>query len=198
MKQTLQLLVFSALIVSGCTGARLSHDEARKKIAEIGTSELVPDVIEIRRIVSQTENEAIAESTVTLAFQFKKDEKTGEWRVEAVRLGDRAWVDVAELLAAVNEGRRRETVTSLQKVGAGIAEYRKTNGSIPNARDIVGLTDMLHPRYMNELVRVDGWGNPIDYEITGAAAFRLVSKGADGRPGTPDDIVIDGSGSSTP
>ena len=43
----------------------------------------------------------------------------------------------------------------------------------PNARDIVALTDILHPSYMTELVREDGWGNPIVYEVTGDATFRL-------------------------
>lgn len=198
MKHTVQLLILATLVLSGCAGARLSHDEARKKIAEIGTSELVPDAIEIRRIVSQTENEAIAESTVMLAFQFRKDEQTGEWRIESVRLGDRAWVDVDELLAAMNEGRRRDTVASLQKVATGIAEYQRNTGSIPEARDIVGLTDILHPKYMSELVRLDSWGNIIDYEVTGSDTYRLVSKGPDGRRGTPDDIVVDRNGVSSP
>jgi hypothetical protein len=197
MKGILQSLLLTTFLASACAGARLSHDEARRKIAEIGTSELVPDAIEIRRIVSQTENQAIAESTVTLAFQFKKDEKTGEWRIEAVRLGDRDWVDLDELLAAMNEGRRRETVQSLQKVATGIAEYRKSTGSIPAARDIVALTDILHPRYMSELVRVDSWGNAIDYEVAGTA-IRLISRGPDGRRGTADDIVVNGDGTSSP
>ena len=43
---------------------------------------------------------------------------------------------------------------------------------------------------MNELVREDGWGNPILFEVTGPAAFRLLSDGPDGRRGTADDIVV--------
>ena len=186
-------MIASALILYGCTGARLSSEEARKKVAEIGSSELVPDAIEIRRIVSQSEDEAIAESSVTLAFQFKKD-AGGQWRVEAVRLGDRDWVNITELTAAVNAGRRRDTEASLQKVAAGIDGYRKSTGAIPNVRDIVGLTDILHPLYMTDLVRVDGWGQPIDFEVTAGPAFRLVSKGPDGLRGTADDIVVDGDG----
>jgi hypothetical protein len=48
---------------------------------------------------------------------------------------------------------------------------------------------MLHPSYMSDLVRMDGWGRPIVYEPNGAT-FRLVSLGADGLQGTPDDIVM--------
>src|SRR5947207_9488174 len=160
MKQLLLLLCFT---LSACTGARLSHDEARKKIAAIGRSNLIPDAIEIRRIVAQTDTQAIAEATITLAFQFKRDNPNADWRIEAVRLGDRDWISLDELLAAVNEGRRRTTSQSMQQLADAVEKYRVSNGSLPGARDIVALTDLLHPAYMSQLVREDGWGNAIVY-----------------------------------
>ena len=190
MRPTVCILLISCLILSACSGARLSHDEARKKIAEIGRSNLVPAAIEIRRIVSQTDTEAIAEATITLAFQFKRDKPNAEWRIQAVRLGDRDWISLDELLAGINEGRRRATADSMQKLVAAVEKFRMMNGTLPNARDIVGLTDILNPRYMTELVREDGWGKPILYEVTGQGTFRLISDGPDGRRGTPDDIVV--------
>jgi len=78
----------------------------------------------------------------------------------------------------------------MQKLAEAVERFRTANGSLPDARDIVGLTDVLNPRYMSELVREDGWGKPILYEVTGPAAFRLISDGPDGKRGTPDDIVI--------
>src|SRR5438093_8201977 len=104
------VLVLGCLVLCACTSARLSHDEARKKIAEIGRSNLVPDAIEIRRIVSQTDTEAIAEASVTLAFQFKRTKPDSEWQIAAVRLGDRDWISLDELLSAINEGRRKVTI----------------------------------------------------------------------------------------
>ena len=185
-----RLLLVGCLALSACTAARLSHDEARRKIAEIGRSNLIPDAIEIRRIVSQTDTQAIAEATITLAFQFKRDNPEAEWRIQAVRLGDREWISLDELLAGINEGRRRTTSDAMRKLADAVEKYRARNGSLPDARDIVGLTDILHPQYMNELVREDGWGKPITYEVTGQGTFRLISDGADGRRGTPDDIVL--------
>jgi predicted xylose isomerase-like sugar epimerase len=185
-----RLFLFAFFALCACTGARLSHDEARKKIAEIGRSNLIPDAIEIRRIVSQTDTQAIAEATITLAFQFKRDNPNAEWRIQAVRLGDREWISMDELLAGINEGRRRTTLDAMQKLAQAVERYRARNGSLPNARDIVGLTDILHPQYMNELVREDGWGKPILYEVTGPETFRLISDGPDGRRGTPDDVVV--------
>ena len=183
-------LLLGCLALCACTGARLSHDEARKKIAEIGRSNLVPAAIEIRRIVSQTDTQAIAEATITLAFQFKRDNPNAEWRIQAVRLGDREWISLDELLAGINEGRKRATTDGMQKLAEAVEKFRTVNGSLPDARDIVGLTDILNPKYINELIREDGWGKPILYEVTGPAAFRLISDGPDGRPGTADDIVI--------
>ncbi|HLH31886.1 MAG TPA: type II secretion system protein GspG [Terriglobia bacterium] len=192
------LLLIVCITLCSCAANRLSHDEARRKIAEIGRSKLIPDAVEIRRVVSQSENEAIAEATITLAFQFKRATAKADWRIEAVRLGDRDWISLDELLAAIDEGRKRTTSQSIQQLATGIEKYRSTNGALPNARDIVTLTDILHPSYMQTLVREDGWGNPIIYEVTGGTTFRLVSKGADGRLGTSDDIVVENGRPVTP
>jgi hypothetical protein len=198
MKQALLLVLISCFALPACTSARLSHDEARKKIAAIGQSTLVPDAIEVRRIVSQSDTTAIAESTVTLAFQFERPNTNAEWHIESVRLGDRDWVKLDELIAAMNEGRRRTTVQTLQQLAEGVEKYRSTNGTLPAAGEIVSLTDALYPGYLKTLVREDGWGNPIIYETMGNAGFRLVSLGADGRRGTPDDVVIENNRSSAP
>jgi hypothetical protein len=198
MKRALYVFLIACLALWSCTSARLSHDEARKRIADIGRSKLVPDAIEIRRIVSQSENQAIVEASITLAFQFKRASRNADWKIEAVRLGDRDWISVDELLAAINEGRRRTTTSAMQQLSAAVEKYRAANGDLPRARDIVGLTDILHPAYMNLLVREDGWGHPIDYQVIGTATFRLVSRGADGREGTNDDIVFENGSPVTP
>jgi hypothetical protein len=190
MSRLAKILLLSSLLLSACASDRLSHDEARQRIAQIGRSNLVPDAIEIRRIISQTETEAIAESTVTLAFQFKRANPSAQWQIAAVRLGDRDWVSTDELLAAINDGRRRSTIDGFQKLAAGIAKYREMNGNLPMAPDITRLTDILHPLYMSDLIREDGWGMPIEYQVMGTT-FRLVSAGPDGIRGTADDIVFD-------
>jgi hypothetical protein len=174
---------------AGCSSARLSHDEARKQIAEIGNSSLVPDSIHIQRIVSQTDKDAIAETSVAMAFEFQRSKSSDPWHISAVRMGDRDWVGVAEIIAAVNESRKRTTMESFQKLVVGIEAYRQRNGASPNATDIVGLTNILHPTYMPDLIRLDAWGRPIHYEVVGAS-FRLLSDGPDGIRGTPDDLQL--------
>ena len=198
MKLPLHLLLIGCFTLPACSSKRLSQGEARKKIASIGQSNLVPDAIQILRIVSQSDTSAIAESTVTLAFQFKRANSNAEWRIESVRLGDRDWISLDELLAAIDEARRRTTTQAMQQLVEAVEKYRSKNGALPAASDIVKLTDILYPAYMPNLVREDGWGNPIIYEVTGQSTFRLVSRGGDKRRGTADDVVIENSRSAAP
>ena len=170
---------------------------ARQALIQIGMSSQVPAAIEVRRIATQNDTQAIVEATVSFGFQFKQDPASRRWRIESARLGQRDWIVVDDLLAALDEGRRRETVVTMQKLVVGIENFRKKNGTLPIAADIVKLTDTLHPNYMGELVRDDGWGQPILYQVTGST-FRVVSSGPDHRPGTADDLVVTGGSPASP
>jgi hypothetical protein len=190
MNHTFQgILLASVLLISACGGARLSHDEIRKQIADIGTSTLVPEAVQVRRVVSQGGNTAIAETTVELAFQFERDFAGSPWHITQVRLGDRNWVSVPELLRALEQNRRNETAAALRKLDTGVAAYRQKNGSAPAAGNIASLADALHPQYMSDLVLNDSWGRPIEIEAP-AAGIRFRSLGPDGQRGTADDVVF--------
>jgi hypothetical protein len=184
--QLLFLLVF--LAAPGCGGARLSHEEIRKQVAELGSSSLVPDAVSIRRIVSQSGNRAIAETSVELAFQMERDSENSPWHITSVRLGDQNWVSVQELIAALNETKRKVTAASLEKLTSGVATYRQRNGSAPAGSDIKALTDVLHPLYMKDLVLDDAWGRQILVETT-TPNIRFRSVGADGIRDTSDDLL---------
>jgi hypothetical protein len=181
------LTLFSVFF--GCGGARLSHQEIRQQIASLGTSTLVPSSVSVRRVVSQSGNRAIAETSIDLAVQFERDSAVSPWHIASVRLGDQNWISVPELIAAVNDARRRETTASIGKLVAGVGAYRQGNaGAVPSARDIKGLSDVLHPLYMKDLVIDDGWGRPIELEPAGND-LRFRSLGPDGQRATADDIV---------
>jgi hypothetical protein len=170
---------------------------ARQALIEIGMSSQVPDAIEVRRIASQNDKQAIVEATVSFGFQFKRDPASQLWRIESARLGQSEWIVVDDLIAALDEGRRRETMAKLQKLVVGIENFRKKNGTLPVAPDIVKLTDILHPNFIQELIRDDGWGQPIQYQVTGST-FRVVSSGPDHRLGTPDDLVVAAGSPASP
>ena len=189
MNRAFQLLSLITLFaLCACGGARLSHNEIRKQIADLGTSTLVPSSVSVRRIVSESGNRAIAETTVDLAAQFERDSPASPWHITSVRLGDQNWVSVNELVAALNEVRRKQTFASMEKLAAGVGAYRQRNGSAPQGNDIKALSDVLHPQYMKDLVLDDGWGRPFELDRSGAE-LRFRSAGADGRSGTSDDIL---------
>ncbi len=180
------VLVAAVFVLSGCSG-RLSQDNVREQIAELGGSSLVPSEIEVQRIVIDSETRAIAETNVKMAFQFER-EAGGQWRIAAARLGDRQWVDIETLFAALDRQRSDDTAVALRKLADGISEYREENGSLPDPDS--NLSDTLHPLFMGELIRQDSWGQDIQYEVTGDGGFRLRSTGPDRMPGSSDDIVV--------
>jgi hypothetical protein len=180
------LLVF--FFASGCGGARLSHEEIRKQIAELGHSSLIPEAVSVRRVVSQSGNRAIAETSVELTFQMERDSENSPWHIASVRLGDQNWVSVPELIAALDESKRKVTTASLEKLTAGVATYRQSKGSAPEGSDIKALADVLHPLYMKDLVLDDAWGRQILVETT-TPNIRFRSVGADGLRGTADDLL---------
>jgi hypothetical protein len=186
------LLAFLVLLTAACGGARISHDEIRRQIAEMGGAALGSKAVSIRRVVSQSGNRAIAETNVELAVQLERSGPDQPWQIAAVRLGDQNWIGMDELVSAVNAARARETQTALEKLAAGIAAFRRlNNGASPSAGDIVTLTDVLHPLYMTDLVRLDAWGRPIEFiPARAGVAYSLRSMGPDGVPGS-DDILLE-------
>ena len=154
---------------------------------DLGKSTLVPSSIVVRRVVSQSSNRAIAETSVDVAVQLERDSEVSPWHITSVRLGDSNWVSVPELIAALNESKKKITESSFEKLKAGIAAYQQRNGSAPVAGNIQALADVLHPTYMKDLVMDDGWGQPIVVEP--GPPLRLRSLGADGQYGTADDVV---------
>ena len=124
-------------------------------------------------------------------------EKTKEFKVEVDVVAEMAVYNpfdfflepAAERFPFAYDPTLKHELESFQKLAIGIESYRQRNGASPNATDIVGLTNILHPTYMTDLIRLDAWGRPIRYEVVGTS-FRLVSDGADGVRGTPDDLQL--------
>ena len=168
---------------------RNDFEKERDRMVELGASSLIPGAIEIRRVISASETRTIAEATVSMGFRFVHLPKSNNWEIEAARLGDRPWINTVDLIATLNEGRRQDTIAIMQKLAAAIERYRQEKGSLPPAKNVPELMDILHPHYIDQLVRVDGWGHEIEYSAT-ESTFRLRSRGPDGRLFSPDDIVV--------
>jgi len=72
----------------------------------------------------------------------------------------------------------------------GLNRYKRIKGTYPDVPDIIKLTDVLVPDYMSEVIRYDAWNRQLVYRTSGTSAFQLSSWGADGVPGTKDDVIL--------
>jgi type II secretion system (T2SS) protein G len=185
-----RLLVLPVLLLAGCGAAsrKLSQDKVKEKIQELGLIELKGEQVEIKNISQNAGSQAVAEANFRLALKLSRAEGR-DWQIDAVRLGDRNWLEVKTFLAALSEVRARETRENLQKLLEGLRKFKEKNGKHPQAQNIVKLTDILFPAYMSEIIRYDAWNRELIFNSTRPDSFELLSLGADGVRVTPDDIV---------
>jgi len=178
-------------LLAGCGASRkLSEDTAKEKILELGLLDLKNKQIQVQRIIHAGEDQAVAEASLQMAFRLSKT-KGKDWQVNAVRLGDRDWIDTQAFLAALNEVRARQTQQSLEQLQEGIRNYQAKRGAFPAVSDIVKLTDLLFPEYMAEVIRYDAWSHEFKVNSVGDNTFQLSSAGPDGVPGNADDIRLE-------
>jgi hypothetical protein len=184
------MLVLSLADVMACGSSRLLNEgKVKDRLEHLGTGELGGKDIQVTSVSQTGDSQAVAETKIKATFQFHRA-KGGDWQVEAIRLGDRDWVELSAFLQALNGVRAAQTMDRMQKLADGIEKYREKTGHLPAVNDILKLTDMLVPAYMNEVIRYDGWNKELTYRSKGADAFQLSSSGADGIAGNSDDITI--------
>jgi hypothetical protein len=102
----------------------------------------------------------------------------------AVSSGFIAALALPNLLAAIDRGRTRRTVSDLKAIAQACEGFSSdsrsypgpTNGWVPVDR----IATYLEPVYIGRLPRTDGWENPILYWSDGGS-YRVLSMGRDGR-----------------
>lgn len=89
-------------------------------------------------------------------------------------------------VAAGNSGRITATKATMSTIGGSVQQYQLTHGSFPTS------LSSLIPTYMPVGTNLnDGWGRPIVFVPQTSdpnRPFTIISAGADGQTGTPDDI----------
>ena len=168
---------------------QLSQNKAREKIQELGLIQFQNKDIQVKKIVQSGDNQAVVEANLSMAFRLSRP-KDGEWQVNAIRLGDRNWIDAEAFISALNEVRLRETRENLTKLMNGLKLFKERNGKYPKVHNIVELTDMLVPKFLTEMIRYDGWNRELVVNVMPSDSLELVSLGADGIRGTADDIAV--------
>jgi hypothetical protein len=116
------------------------------------------------------------------------NEKPG-WRVAELRTGNRDWVKLEPLIAAVNDEKQKKARAELELIAKALEEFRKDRGYYVVSDSQAVAIDHLSPRYLTQVIRVDPWHQPYKYQGE-RDHFTLRSAGPDGKEATADDIFI--------
>jgi hypothetical protein len=111
------------------------------------------------------------------------------WRVSDVRIGNRDWLALEPLLAAVNQQKQQQARAELESIAKALEKFRRASGFYVVSDKQAVAVDYLSPRYLARVIRVDPWHRPYLY-LGERDRFTLRSAGPDGKADTPDDISL--------
>jgi hypothetical protein len=177
--------LFPILLLSACGGRNINNGSARGIIIGLPKETLEKEDVDVVKVSQTSGSEAVVETRLKTAFRLEK--VRGKWEVKEVRLGHGQWEKVGNLEKTLELVRIEETQKLLDQVAISIQAYRKTNGALPEFSDYIALSDMLSPKFMTPLIRLDSWRRPLGAERQ-KNGIMIWSIGPDGQPGTSDDI----------
>ena len=181
-------IVLFSVWINACGGRTINKNSAQALIANSQLAPFSKEDVYVESVNQTGARDAIVEARLKAAFRFEKVQ--GQWVMREVRLGDRPWENVEDVLRALRVVKADETRSTMDKIAAALEAYRSRNGRLPEFRDYVSLCDKLYPEYLNPLIRVDVWGNALAAFVAGLNRVRLVSAGPDGKLGSADDIQL--------
>jgi len=164
-------------LVAALLGVSLPSDDVRiKEISPFG-------------LALGSESTALVTALVRVDFRLGRD--AGTWHVTEFKSGRRDWVSVANLPAAIDAVKRSAATDDLSTIAKALGDYRRDRGYFVVSDKEAVLIDHLSPRYLARVIRVDPWHRLYQYEGQ-QDRYSLRSLGPDGKPNTPDDVVVAG------
>jgi hypothetical protein len=172
----------------------LTTKRARCLVASLFGVALPSDDVRIREISPfglsiGSESSALVDAFVRADFRLVRDGK--RWRVAEFKSGNRDWVNVAGLAAAIDQVKRSAATDELSTIAKALGDFRRERGSFVVSDSESVLIDHLSPRYLPRVIRVDPWHRPYQYDGQ-PDRYSLRSLGPDGKRDTPDDVVVSG------
>jgi hypothetical protein len=164
-------------LVAALFGVTLPSDDVRIK-------EVSPFGLSIGR-----ESAALVTALVDADFRLTRD--ASGWRVSGFKSGARDWANISDLPLAIDQVKRSAAGDDLSTIAKALGDYRRDRGYFVVADKESVLIDHLSPKYLMRVIRVDPWYRPYQYEGQ-QDHYSLRSLGPDGKPNTPDDVVVSG------
>lgn len=174
--------------------SELTNKRARCLVADLLGIQLPSDDVRIREVSPfglslGAESSALVTALVQVDFRFARDSR--RWRVTEFKSGNRDWVSVAGIPAAVDQVKHAEAADELSTIAKALGDFRRDRGYFVVSKSESVLIDHLSPRYLERVIRVDPWHRPYHYEGE-QDRYSLRSAGPDGKANTADDIVVSG------
>jgi hypothetical protein len=172
----------------------LTTKRARCLIATLFAVSLPSDDVRIKEVSLfglsiGSESAALVTAVIRVDFRLARD--ASGWQVMEFKSGTRNWTNVAALPAAIDEVKRTAASDDLSTIARALGDFRRDRGYFVVADKESVLIDHLSPHYLTRVIRVDPWYRPYQYEGQ-QDRYSLRSLGPDGKPNTPDDVVVSG------
>lgn len=163
-------------LVAGLFGVTLPSDDVR-----------IRDVSPFGFSLGSSDATALIDALVQLDFRFARERRG--WEVVAIKSRNRDWTDVRGIVSSMDQLKRSMATEELSLIAQALDSYRRDRGFFVVSDKGSVLIDHLSPKYLSRVIRLDPWSRPYQYqgEQTG---YSLSSLGPDGKPNTPDDIVV--------
>lgn len=174
--------------------SELTNKRARCLVAELLGVQLPSDDVRIREVSPfglslGAESSALVTALIRVDFRFAREAR--RWQVTEFKSGNRNWVSVAGIPAAMDQFKRTAAADELSTIAKALGDFRRDRGYFVVSKSEAVLIDHLSPRYLGRVIRIDPWHRPYHYEGQ-QDRYSLRSGGPDGKVNTPDDIVVSG------
>lgn len=181
-------MFFGSLLLSMTNCGKKIDSQVVKAIQTFDGLSLKKEQIEILEI-RELGDTIVAEIRVNTAVRLVKEKS--KWRIAEIRLADRKWENADHILMLLEKQRKEATRIRLEELNQGVHRYIESEGKVPSVRTSRELVDSLYPEFVDNLVCLDAWSNPLIYKALSIREYRLISVGADGIQGTSDDISLE-------
>ena len=163
-------------LVAGLFGVTLPSDDVR-----------IRDVSPFGLSLGSSDATALIDALVQLDFRFARERRG--WEVVAIKSRNRDWTDVRGIVSSMDQLKRSMATEELSRIAQALDSYRRDRGIFVVSDKGSVLIDHLSPKYLSRVIRLDPWSRPYQYQGE-QTAYSLSSLGPDGKPNTPDDIVV--------